>query len=368
MIDLLLAPKQYLQNQGVFLETGIRVKDYGRCPMVLADERVLSIIRQPIETNLLKERLSPKFVRFGEESSYREIDRLIQLARQKEVDFILGAGGGKALDVSRIVAGRLGLPLITLATSASTCSAASSVALIYENGMRRETFSGKSPECVLVDTDVIARAPFHLLAAGMADALAKWYEGKPIYDQIVCPDAATQAAMNLSTQIKETIFAFALEAKTDVERQQSSEALERIVEANILITALVSSLGGQRLRAAVAHGLLYGLGLNAYGTHRLHGEIIAFGVLVQLSLEKKDDELQLLLPLFSNLELPLSLSDFGRDVEDGLIVEGVTRACEKDKFVHNMPFPVAPKALLESIQRTTAIVEAYRKNTNLKIG
>jgi glycerol dehydrogenase len=170
--------------------------------------------------------------------------------------------------------------------------------------------------------------------------------------------------MNLSTQIKETIFAFAMEAKKDVERQQSSEALERIVEANILITALVSSLGGQRLRAAVAHGMLYGLGLNVYGMHRLHGEIIAFGVLVQLCLEKKEDELQRLLPLFSNLELPLTFSDFGRNVEDDLILEGVTRACEKDKFVHNMPFPVTPKALLESIQKTDAIVTAYRKETN----
>jgi len=367
MIDLLLAPKQYIQNGGAFLETGMRVKGYGRCPLVLADERVLSIIRQPIEASLLQELLSPRFVRFGEESSYREIDRLIRLARQKEVDFILGAGGGKTLDVSRIVAGRLGLPLVTLATSASTCSAASAVALIYENGMRRETFSGKCPELALVDTGVISRAPFHLLAAGMADALAKWYEGKPIYDQLVCPDAATQAAMNLSTQIKETIFAFAMEAKLDVKRQKSSEALERIVEANILLTALVSSLGGQRLRAAVAHGLLYGLGLNAYGTHRLHGEIVAFGVLVQLSLEKKEDELHLLLPLFSDLGLPLSLSDFGMDVEDGLVVEGVTRACVKDNFVHNMPFPVTPKALLESIRRTAAVVETYRKGKNLSI-
>jgi glycerol dehydrogenase len=367
MLDLLVAPKQYVQNGDAFLETGMRVKGYGKYPMVLADERVLSIIRQPIEASLLQEQLSPRFVQFGEESSYREIDRLIRLAKQKEVDFILGAGGGKALDVSRIVAGRLGLPLVTLATSASTCSAASTVALIYENGMRRETFSGKGPELVLVDTGVISRAPFRLLAAGMADSVAKWYEGKPVYDNLVCPDAATQAAMNLSTQIKETIFAFAMEAKQDVESQRSSEALERIVEANILLTALVSSLGGQRLRAAVAHGLLYGLGLNAYGPHRLHGEIVAFGVLVQLSLENKEDEFDFLLPFFSNLGLPLSLADFGTDVEAAPVVEGVTRACEKDNFVKNMPFPVTPKELLASIRRTDAVVETYRKGKNVSI-
>ncbi len=364
MIDLHLTPKQYVQKEDLLAEIGMRVKGFGKRPMVLADERVLSIIRVPVEESLLEEGLSPRFIRFREESSYREIDRLIRIAREEEVDFILGAGGGKALDVSRIVAERLELPLVTLATCASTCSAASAVALVYENGMRQETFSGKGPELALVDTGVISRAPFHLLAAGMADAIAKWYEGKPIYDQIVCPDTATQAAMNLSTQIKETIFALALEAKQDVENQKSSAALERVVETNVLITALVSGLGGQRLRAAVAHGLLYGLGLNVYGMDRLHGEIVAYGVLVQLCLEKKEDELDLLLPLFSNLGLPLSLADFGRDVEDALIIEGVTRACEKDPFVNNMPFPVTPQALLASIRKTGAVVDTFRKGKN----
>jgi len=361
MTNLLIAPTQYIQSEDAFRETGTRVKGYGSRPMVLADERVLSIIRQPIEKTLLEENLSPEFVRFGEESSYPEIDRLTGIARQKEVDFILGAGGGKALDVSRIVAGRLELPLVTLATSASTCSAASAVSLIYENGMRRETVSGKGPELVLVDTGVIARAPFHLLAAGMADSLAKWYEGKPVYDQIVCPDAATRAAMNLSTQIKETIFALAREAKQDVEAQKNTEAVERVVEACILITGLVSSLGGQRLRAAVAHGLLYGVGLNAYGKHRLHGEIVAFGVLVQLCLEEKEDEFQQLLPLLYDLRLPLSIADFGRDVDDGVIVEGVTRACVKDNYVRSMPFPVTPDTLLESIRKAATLVEDFRK-------
>jgi len=364
VIDIFLAPKQYIQKEDVLEEAGARVKIYGKRPMILADERVLSIVRQRLETSLLKEGLCPRFVRFGEESSYREIDRLIRLAGEEKVDFILGAGGGKALDVSRIVSGKLGLPLVTLATSASTCSAASAVAVIYENGLRCETFSGKGPELVLVDTGIISKAPFKLLAAGMGDALAKWYEAKPVYDHLVGPDAATQAAMNLSTQIKETILAFAMQAKRDVARKKTSEALERIVEANILLTALVSSLGGQRLRAAVAHGLLYGLGLKAYGENRLHGEIVAFGVLVQLALEGKEDELDFLLPLFSDLELPLSPADFGIELDADLLAEGLARACGKGGFVHNMPFPVTPQALLASIRKTSAFAEAYRRRLN----
>jgi hypothetical protein len=53
----------------------------------------------------------------------------------------------------------------------------------------------------------------------MADSLSKWYEGKHAYDQIEHPDLATQAAMILSTRLKETIFEFGLEAMADVERR-----------------------------------------------------------------------------------------------------------------------------------------------------
>ena len=86
----------------------------------------------------------------------------------------MGAGGGKAIDTARAVAGRLDLPLVTLPTSAATCSAASTVSVIYENGIRTDTMRGKAAELVLVDSAIVAAAPSRLLAAGMGDTLAKW--------------------------------------------------------------------------------------------------------------------------------------------------------------------------------------------------
>jgi len=350
MTNIYLAPKQYVQRAGVLAEAGDYLKPFGRRPMVLGDSLVLSILQPVLENRLTAADLTPSFVLFGDECSLGEISRLVEIACQKNLDCIVGTGGGKAIDTSRIVAHQLKLPLVTIPTSAATCSAASAVAVVYEKGVRQATVNGKGADLTLVDSTILSQAPMRLLAAGMGDALAKWYEGKPTYDQMGERDPATQAAMTLATQVKETILASGLEAHRDVAAQKNSGAVETIVEANILLTAIIGGLGGSKFRIAVAHALLYGLTVLPQVHENLHGEMVAFGIVVQLCLEKNESELKVILPFFSQLGLPLTLKELGLgNVEDPLFWEGLKRACAPGSSAHNMPFPVDEQKLFRAI-------------------
>ena len=361
MINIFLAPKQYVQREGILAEAGNYLKVFGRRPLVLGDSMVLSIVRPILEDQLSKTGLSPSFVTFGEECSKGEILRLVEIARQQNLDFIVGTGGGKAIDTSRMVAERLRLPLLTMPTSAATCSAASSAAVVYEKGVRQETINGKGAELVLVDSGIIAKAPTRLLAAGMGDALSKWYEGKPTYDQKEQHDSATQAAMTLSTQVRETIFAHGLEAKRNTEIKKNSGAVETIIETNILMTGVISGLGGSQFRIAVAHALLYGLTVLPQVHQNLHGEMAAFGIVVQLCLEKNEKELKVILPFFSQLGLPLTLKELGMgNVEDPLFWEGLKRTCVPGSSVHNLPFAVDEKKLYEAMLEADERARAFK--------
>jgi len=360
MIDIFLGAKQYLQREGLLSEAGNCLKPFGRRPMVLGDELVFSIIRPTLEDRLKSAGFSPFFVLFGEECSMSEIARLAGIVRKESLDFIVGTGGGKALDTSRMVAEQLKLPLITIPTSAATCSAASAVAVVYEKGIRQATVNGKGADLVLVDSTILSQAPIRLLASGMGDALAKWYEGKPCYDQMKEPDSATQGALSLSTQTKESILSTGLQAKKDVEAKKNSYAVEKVVEANILLTAVIGGLGGSKFRVAVPHALLYGLTVLPQVHQNLHGEMVSFGILVQLCLEKNEKELKVLLPFFSQLGLPITLKSLGlTNVEDPLFWEGLKRTCVKGSSVHNMPFPVDEQklyqAMMEADERARSI-------------
>jgi glycerol dehydrogenase len=360
VIDIFLGAKQYIQREGLLGEAGNYLKPFGRRPMVLGDELVFSIIRPVLEDRLKSAGLSSSFVLFGEECSLSEIARLVGIVRKESMDFIVGTGGGKAIDTSRIVAEQLKLPLITIPTSAATCSAASAAAVVYEKGIRQATVSGKGAELALVDSTILSQAPIRLLASGMGDALAKWYEGKPCYDRMKEPDSATQGALSLSIQTKESILSLGLQAKKDVEAKRNSYAVEKIVEANILLTAIIGGLGGAKFRVAVAHALCYGLTVLPRVHQNLHGEMVSFGIIVQLCLEKNEKELKVLLPFFSQLGLPITLKALGlTNVEDPLFWEGLKRTCVKGSSVHNLPFPVDEQklyhAMLEADERARSI-------------
>jgi glycerol dehydrogenase len=362
VIDIFLGAKQYIQREGLLAEAGNYLKPFGWRPMVLGDELVFSIIRPILEERLKSAGLFPSFVLFGEECSMPEIARLVDIVRKENLDFIVGTGGGKALDTSRMVAEQLKLPLITIPTSAATCSAASAVAVVYEKGIRQATVNGKGADLVLVDSTILSQAPIRLLASGMGDALAKWYEGKPCYDQMKEPDSATRSALSLSTQTKETILSVGLEAKGKVEAKKNSYAVEKVVETNILLTGVIGGLGGSKFRVAVPHALLYGLTVLPQVHQNLHGEMVSFGIIVQLCLEKNEKELKVILPFFSQLGLPITLKSLGlTNVEDPLFWEGLKRTCIKGSSVHNMPFPVDEKklyqAMMEADERARSLIK-----------
>jgi glycerol dehydrogenase len=360
MIDIFVGCKQYVQKEGALAEAGDLLKAFGRRPMVLGDELVLSIVRPVLEDRLRAAGLSPSFVLFGDECSMAEISRLVKIVREEKLDFIAGTGGGKVLDTTRLVANELKLPLVTLPTSSATCSAASAVAVVYEKGVRQATVSGKGADLVLVDSGIQARAPLRLMAAGIGDALAKWYEGKPCYDQLKERDSGVESAMTLSTQARETLLRLGLQARDDVENGRNSPAVETVVENNILLAAVIGGLGGSKFRVAVPHALLYGLTVLPQVHQNLHGEMVAFGILVQLCLEKNEKELAILLPFFSRLGMPITLKALGlSNLEDPLYWEGLKRTCVKGSSVHNLPFPVDEqklhRAMLEADERARGI-------------
>jgi glycerol dehydrogenase len=362
MTDIFLGPKRYVQRSGVLAEAGAQLKPFGRRPMILADDLVRSILCPTLETTLLSAGLSACFVRFGVECSLSEVARVADIGRSDHVDFIVGAGGGKAIDTARAVAGRLDLPLVTLPTSAATCSAASTVSVIYENGIRTETIHGKAAELVLVDSAIVAAAPSRLLAAGMGDTLAKWYEGKPTYDQTPDPSPSLQGALSLSTQIKETIFECGLGAKRDADAGKNSPAVEKMVEANILMAGIIGGIGGTKFRVALAHALLYGMTVLPQIHNYLHGEVVSYGLVVQACLGKNEEELRRLIPFFSELGLPLTLQELGiHGVEEPLFREGLRRTCAKGSSAHNLPFPVDEKSLLRAIQEVEERVGPMRR-------
>src|SRR5581483_9768779 len=151
-------------------------------------------------------------VPFGGECSLAEIERLKEAATRERAGVIVGAGGGKVLDTARAVAADLGLPVVNCPTVASSDAPCSALSVIYtDEGVFQEyRFYRKNPDLVLVDTQVIAHGPPRLLAAGMGDALATFFEAKTCVDGNVKNmrgGASTQSALALAELCYRTLLA-----------------------------------------------------------------------------------------------------------------------------------------------------------------
>lgn len=90
----------------------------------------------------------------------------------RDIDAVIGLGGGRALDVAKYAAFLAGKPMYALPTSLSNdgfCSPQSSLTL---EGQRRSLPAGL-PFAVVVDTEVCSSAPLPLWWSGVGDLVAK---------------------------------------------------------------------------------------------------------------------------------------------------------------------------------------------------
>jgi glycerol dehydrogenase len=81
---------------------------------------------------------------------------------------------------------------------------------------------------------------------------------------------------------KEILLKYGVQAKKDVEAHKNSEALEKIIEANIYL----SGVGFENNGCAIAHALYSGMTSAIKDFSALHGEAVAYGTIVQLIAEE----------------------------------------------------------------------------------
>ena len=83
----------------------------------------------------------------------------------------MGVGGGRSVDIAKIIGFNLDLPFVSIPTSASHDGIASPFVSI--KGNKPHSVVATAPLGVFVDVDIIKKAPKKLLASGCGDLIAK---------------------------------------------------------------------------------------------------------------------------------------------------------------------------------------------------
>ncbi len=366
MLSVFSSPSRYTQGKNATAALGEEMKTLGLegPALILASKSVVALLSDAWARALGDAGIPYTVVGFGGECSTREIERVKTLARDQKARTVLGAGGGKVLDAARAVACDLNLPVVNCPTVASSDAPCSALSVIYtdEGEFQEYRIYRRNPDLVLVDTQVIARSPARLLVAGMGDALATWFEARTCVEGNVKNmrgGASTQSALTLAELCYRTLLNDGADARRALQMQVVTPALERLVEANTLL----SGLGFESSGLAAAHAVHNGLTMAPPCRSFFHGEKVAYGTLVQLVLEGKPrPQIQEVLEFSTDIGLPVTLAEIGlTDLAPELLDRIASRATAAGETIHNEPFEVGPEMVADAIRAADATGRAWRR-------
>ncbi|MCG6880575.1 MAG: glycerol dehydrogenase [Deltaproteobacteria bacterium] len=358
------SPGKYIQGRGEIKSLGAYLSGLGKRPLILIDPFLYEDLRGVLLEQLKEDGFETAFLEFSGEISENEIKRVTTVAKQEKCNAVVGIGGGKTIDTGKAVANNIGSPVVVVPTAASTDAPCSALSVIYtDEGVYSKVIRfGRNPDLVLVDTDIVSKAPVRLLVSGMGDALATFFEARANQDSDSANYIGTGfrrslSGMALSRLCYDILLAQGVKAKAAVERNACTDAVEDIIEANTLL----SGLGFENCGCAAAHGIHDGLTALEETHHLYHGEKVAFGTVCQLVMENRPiEEINEVLSFCRSVGLPTMLKDLrleNASKED--LMKVAKKSIAEDSTIHAEPFEVSDKMVYDAMVTADSLAKIF---------
>ncbi|HDM8132332.1 TPA: glycerol dehydrogenase [Vibrio harveyi] len=355
MLTTTIFPGRYVQGKDARKQLGAELNRFGKKGLMICDPFVYDTLLSEFEPYL--ETVEVEVVRFAGECCDEEITRLTTMLKSFEGEFVVGLGGGKTIDTAKATSYEARVPVAIVPTLAASDAPCSALSVIYtqEGEFKRYLILPQNPNLVLVDTQIIAKAPVRLLIAGIGDALATWFEAESCQQSFasnMTGHVGSLSAYALARLCYDTLLEYGEMAKTSNEQGVVTPALERVVEANTLLSGLGFESGGLAASHAIHNGLTVLEPTHAF----LHGEKVAFGVVSSLFLtDKSAQTIATVYDFCEKVGLPTTLSQIGlENVSDEDLLAVAEAACAEGETIHNEPRAVTPDMVFAAMKAANA--------------
>ncbi|MGY5863245.1 MAG: iron-containing alcohol dehydrogenase [Candidatus Thorarchaeota archaeon] len=294
-------PRIIVINDRALEELGNLMKDYSS-PLCVTDKLIQAEYSQHLEEVL------------GTSCKWLTVDkyRVDSNTVLRNIDIVLGFGGGSSLDVAKLVAQDTGLNWVSIPTAASHDGIASEVASVSHNGYKYSK-KCKGPLAVIADTSIISKAPPILKLAGLGDiicktsSLAEW----------------KMAHEEKGEDFDDVVYSIVEDALNAVLKDDD---LETLIRAEIDAGRAMSMFGSSRPCSGTEHAISHALDKEC---GQLHGLQVAFATPLCLHYlseagytpYRPDDMIEYMsdrqMPTTLN-EMSISMEQFIRAVNQGL--------------------------------------------------
>ncbi|MNI72985.1 Glycerol dehydrogenase [compost metagenome] len=136
-------------------------------------------------------------------------------------------------------------------------------------------------------------------------------------------------------------------------RNEVNDDVERVVEGTVLLSGVGFESGGLSL----SHALVRGLTAIPTMASMLHGELVAFGTLVQMAVEGRPvDEIDKVARLLHAVNLPVTFAQLGQDVPlTTMQINTIVEATLSAAYAKNMHPPLDHERLVGGLAKADNI-------------
>tara|TARA_B100000674_G_scaffold72782_1_gene50285 strand:- start:363 stop:1430 length:1068 start_codon:yes stop_codon:yes gene_type:complete len=233
-----------------------------------------------------------------------------------KIDFLVGLGGGRPIDIAKQAGFNNDIPFISIPTAASHDGFGSARASIRRDG-RKTSMQAIPPVAVVADTEIISKAPKRLLGAGVGDIISNQ---TAVLDWKLAGQKAdySEYAAALSEMAAELV-------EKDIEKVASGkeEGVRLVVKALISSGVAMSIAGTSRPASGGEHKFSHWLDSN-HDNPALHGEQCGVGSIVTMFLHGGD--WNRIRNTLRAVNAPINSRELG--IDDSIILEALIKSKE----------------------------------------
>lgn len=240
-----------------------------------------------------------------EQGSFDSAVTLAKYTCMNGIEVIIGFGGGKVLDIAKYAAFISKAMYLCLPTTLSNDSIASPVAVLGTTGDNRQTFGCKIPSGIIVDLDVIIKAPEIQLKSGIGDTISKY---TALYDWKL--DAKYHG--KLVNDFAYMLSDFALTSLCyHEEKSLKSKSFLKILTQSLVMGGLAMEISGSsRPSSGSEHLFCHSLEENYKEIHITHGMAVAMGSIPAAVFQKRQHT-EKILHLMTAHEMDINPKSYG---------------------------------------------------------
>ena len=251
-------------------------------------------------------------------SRLEEVDRAVMVARQSGAGFLIGAGGGRSIDIAKLASMKADLPYLSIPTAASHDGICSSQASLTVNG-EATSVRAQSPLAIVADSKIISQAPARLLAAGCGDIISNF---TAILDWQLAYRLRNEEYSEYASALSGMTARMIAERAADI-RPGLEESARIVIKALISSGVAMSIAGSSRPASGSEHKFAHAVNRIAPG-RALHGELCGLGSIIMMYLHGGD--WNMIKRALETVGAPTSASQLGLERET--VLSALVRAHE----------------------------------------